>query len=170
MTPEPNPADTTDQPAPLDFFSASAALAATEELDVAAMELLFKLENSGEDFYNALADRIGDERAADLLRRNGREEVGHARRIQRAIAIKTGTELDPDQVIERFSIKGLPDPIDPALFPAIAEGEMKGDAGYQKWADAEPDPEVQRLLRLNGREETKHAERLRQVSEILGVA
>jgi rubrerythrin len=71
-------------------------------------------------------------------------------------------------VIERFSISGLPDTIDPALFPAIAEGEMKGDAGYQKWADAEEDPEVQRLLRLNGREETKHAERLRQVVEILG--
>ena len=154
----------------MDFFTANETLNAAEVLDVETMELLVRVEASGEDFYLAMADSIGNEDAAELLRRNGREEMGHARRIQRAIAIKTGSELDPNQVIERFSIKGLPDPIDPALFPAIAEGEMKGDAGYQKWADAEENPEVQRLLRLNGREETKHAERLRQVSEILGVS
>jgi rubrerythrin len=152
----------------MDFFTANETLNAAEVLDVATMELLARVEASGEDFYLAMADRVGNDEAAELLRRNGREEMGHARRIQRAIAIKTGTDLDPDQVIERFSISGLPDTIDPALFPAIAEGEMKGDAGYQKWADAEEDPEVQRLLRLNGREETKHADRLRQVVEILG--
>jgi len=166
VTPEPNPADTTDQPAPLDFFSASAALAATEELDVAAMELLFKLENSGEDFYNALADRIGDERAADLLRRNGREEVGHARRIQRAIAIKVGGDYEPSaDVLERFVIP-LPDTIGIDLLPLIIKAELDGDAGYQRWADRETDPEVERLLRLNGREETIHGER---VTEVLGI-
>jgi rubrerythrin len=153
----------------MDFFTANQMLNEAEVLDVATMELLVRVEATGEDFYLLMADRIGNDEAAELLRRNGREEMGHARRIQRAIAIKTGTELDPDQVVERFEVNGLPDTIDPALFPAIAEGEMKGDAGYQKWADAEPDPEVQRLLRLNGREETKHAERLQQVIEILGV-
>src|SRR6478609_9101513 len=111
----------------MDFYTANETLNTAEVLDVATMELLVRVEATGE-------------------------------------------ELDPTQVIERFEVRGLPDTIDPALFPAIAEGEMKGDIGYQKWADAETDPEVQRLLRLNGREETKHAERLARVSEILGVS
>ena len=59
------------------------------------MELMYKLECSGEDFYNLLADRIGNHEAAVLLRRNGKEELGHARRIAVRIAIKQGHEFVP---------------------------------------------------------------------------
>ena len=45
--------------------------------------------------------------------------------------------------------------------------EKVRDAGYQRWADRETDPEVQRLLRLNGREETTHGERVREVMALL---
>jgi hypothetical protein len=61
----------------------------------------------------------------------------------------------------------LPDVIDAALFPVIVQAEIDGDAGYQRWADREPDPEVARLLRLNGKEETGHGERVKQVMAIL---
>jgi rubrerythrin len=150
-----------------DFFSASAAIAAVDELDVDAMELLFRLECSGEDFYNALADRIDNDEAAELLRKNGREEMGHARRIQRAITIKVGGEYEPSaEVLERFEIP-LPDVIGVELFPIIVQAELDGDAGYQRWADKEPDPEVAKLLRLNGHEETKHGERVAAALEIL---
>jgi rubrerythrin len=53
------------------------------------------------------------------------------------------------------------------MFHGIVQGEMSGDAGYQAWADQETDPEVEKLLRLNGREETIHAGRVNQVLEIL---
>ena len=150
-----------------DFFSAAAAIAGVEELDVAAMELLFRLECSGEDFYNALADRIGNDEAAELLRRNGREEMGHARRIQRAITIKVGGEYEPSaEVLARFEIP-LPDTISVDLFPIIVQAELDGDAGYQRWADKEPDPAVADLLRLNGHEETKHGERVAAALKIL---
>jgi Rubrerythrin len=153
-----------------DFFSASAELGRVKELDVAAMELLFQLECSGEDFYNGLADRIGDEQAAVLLRRNGREELGHARRIKRAIAIKLGGDYEPSAaVLERFEIP-LPDSIGLDLFPIIVKAEIDGDAGYQRWADAETDPEVARLLRLNGREETVHGQRVSEALAILEAA
>lgn len=152
---------------PQDFFSASVELAGLEQLDVAGLELLFKLECSGEDFYNALADRIGDERAADLLRKNGREELGHARRVQRALEIKVGAEYAPSaEVLERFAIP-LPDTISPDLLPVIVQAEIDGDAGYQRWADNESDPDVARLLRLNGREETVHGERVTAALAIL---
>jgi rubrerythrin len=152
--------------APQDFFSASVELAGLDQLDVPALELLFKLECSGEDFYNALADRIGDDRAAALLRKNGREELGHARRVQRAIEIKVPGYEPSGEVMERFSIP-LPDTISPDLLPVIVQAEIDGDAGYQRWADHESDPDVARLLRLNGREETLHGERVSEAIAIL---
>jgi len=153
-----------------DFVSAGAELAELDQLDVPAMELLFRLECSGEDFYYALADRVGNEEAAELLRRNGREELGHARRVQRAIGIKLGADFVPaGETLERFSI-ALPDTVGVDLLPLVVQGEINGDAGYQRWADHEPDPEVARLLRLNGREETKHGERVTQAIAILEAA
>jgi rubrerythrin len=131
------------------------------------MELLFKLECSGEDFYNAIADRIDNMEAAELMRRNGREELGHAQRLQRAITIKVGGEYAPSaELLERYPIP-LPDTISADLLPIIVQAEIDGDAGYQRWADAEPDPEVAKLLRSNGREETVHGERVTQAIEIL---
>ena len=154
----------------LDFAGASQALAALDRLDVPAMELMYKLECSGEDFYNVLADRIGNEDVAVLLRRNAKEELGHARRIARAIAIKQGHEFEPSaELQERYPIS-LPDTVDPAMLPLIVAGERAGDAGYQSWADNEPDPEVARLLRLNGREETLHGERVTQAIAIFEAA
>jgi rubrerythrin len=145
----------------MDFFAASQAVAKAKEMDVPTMELVFRLENSGEDF---------NEEAAELLRRNGREELGHARRIQRAIAIKLGQDWEPsDAVMERFAIP-LPDEISIDVFPAIVKAELDGDAGYQRWADNESDPEVARLLRLNGREEAIHGERVSKALEILQAA
>ena len=153
-----------------DFFSAVAALTALEQLDVDGMRLLVRVERSGEDFYNGLADRIGNPRAADLLRRNGREENGHAERVRKAIGVKLGRPWEPTaDDLARYPIP-LPDAIPPPLLAVIVKGELDGDAGYQKWADREPDAEVQRLLRLNGREETVHGERVKEVIAILGAA
>jgi rubrerythrin len=149
------------------FFSAAATLAGIEQLDVDAMRLLFRVERSGEDFYNGLADRIGDAQAADLLRRNGREERGHAERVRRAIGVKLGQPFEPSpEDLARYPIP-LPDSIPPEMLPVIVKAEIDGDAGYQRWADREADPEVQRLLRLNGREETVHGQRVSEVIAIL---
>jgi len=153
-----------------DFFTAATEVIGLEQLDVPAMELLFKLECSGEDFYNAIADRIGNEEAAELLRRNGREELGHAQRIRRAITIKLGGEYTPSaEVLERYPIP-LPDTISADLLPIIVQAEIDGDAGYQRWAEREPDPEVAKLLRSNGHEETVHGERVTAAIEILRAA
>jgi hypothetical protein len=150
-----------------DFFAAAAALGAIEKLDVDAMRLVFRVECSGEDFYNGIADRIGDPRAAELLRKNAREERGHAERLRRAIAIKLGGSFEPPpEDLERYPVP-LPETIPLALLPAIVQGEIDGDKGYQRWADRETDPEVQRLLRLNGREETVHGERVSEVIALL---
>lgn len=153
-----------------DYFSAAAALAQATTLDVPELELMYRLEMSGDDFYQALADRVGNDDAAELLRRNGREEAGHAKRIQRALSIKLGREWQPSPETAAPLTIPLPDAIGPELFPVIVQAEIDGDAGYQRWAELEPDPEVARLLRLNGREETIHAERADQALAILQAA
>ena len=152
----------------LDFYSANGALAGVEVLDVDALRLMYRLELSGEDFYNGLADRIGNDEAAELLRRNGREEAGHAARIAQAIAIRLGIETyepEGDDLV-RLAAE-LPDRISPRFLPIIVQAELDGDVGYQRWADNEADPAVARLLRQNGREETQHGKRVQQVIELL---
>ena len=154
-----------------DFFSAVTALGSIQELDVESARLLYRIECSGEDFYNLIADRIGNAEAADLLRKNGREERGHAERMRKVIAIKLGLEkYEPTaEDTAKYAIP-LPDQIPVELLPVIVQGEIDGDKGYQQWADRETDPEIQRLLRINGREETVHGERVSAVMQILGAA
>lgn len=151
-----------------DFFAAVAALAAIEVLDADALRLLYRVECAGETFYQLLADRIGNARAADLLRRNGREERAHAERVRRVLERKLGQPWEPQDADRRPYTFALPPAVPAALLPAIVQGELDGDAGYQRWADREADPEAQRLLRLNGREETVHGERVRAVMALLG--
>lgn len=154
-----------------DFFSAVGALGSIEQLDVEAARLLYRIECAGEEFYNLIADRIGNEEAASLLRKNAREERGHAERVRKVIALKLGQALyEPNAEDTAGYAIPLPDQIPVELLPVIVQGEIDGDKGYQQWADRESDPEIQRLLRLNGREETVHGERVSAVLQILSAA
>lgn len=149
------------------FYEANAALFGKERLDVADLELMYQLEMTGEEFYYRLADRVGNPEAAELLRRNGVEEKAHARRLAKALSIKMGREWEPTAEQAALMDIPLPEQIDAKMFLGIVKGELGGDAGYQRWADNETDPEVQKLLRLNGREETIHAGRAQQVYDLL---
>ena len=154
----------------MNFFEATMAIGAAEKLDIETAELLIRVENSGDVLYNELASRLNNEEAADLLRKNGREEVGHARRMMKVLSLKLGTEYVPSaEVLEKFEVD-LPDSLDASSLPMIVEGELQGDIGYQKWASHETDPEIIELLLRNGREETKHAERIKQAIAILEAA
>ena len=154
----------------LDFFAATMKLGEYAVLDLDAMMLLHRVELSGDAFYQALADRVPNAEAAELLRRNGREETGHARRIRRAMAIKMGDDWVPPADLDVPFAVSVPDEISLELFDVIVQAELGGDAGYQAWADAESDPEIVRLLLLNGREETIHGERARSARELIAGA
>jgi rubrerythrin len=145
-------------------------LGRADVLDVHLMELLWRLECSGEASYLAMAELVDDERAKELLVRNGREEMGHARRVARALSIKLGHEWEPSAELSEPMPVQAPPHLDAQILQMIVEAEQQGDAGYQKWADNETDPEVERLLRLNGREESLHGERITEVIAILAAA
>ena len=152
----------------MNFFTANASLAGVEKLEVPELTLMYRIEMAGELFYNKLADLVDNDEAASLLRKNAVEERGHARRLARMISIKIGREWVPGADVEELLDVPLPASVDQSMFAAIVKGELNGDAGYQKWADAEDNEEVERLLRLNGREETIHAGRAQQVFDLLG--
>lgn len=149
------------------FYTANVGLAGLERLDVPAMELIWRLEQAGQVFYDLLAERVGDPEAAELLRRNGREEIAHSRRIAKALSIRLGTEWEPSEQVRVPLAVPMAELVDAGLLAHVVQGELNGDAGYQAWADNEPDAEIAKLLRLNGREETIHAERVRRAIAIL---
>lgn len=153
----------------MNFFEATMQLGTADVLDDETAELLIRVENSGDVLYDALAERLGNEDAAKLLRLNGREEVGHARRIIEVMTLRHGTYEPPAHVFDKFPVE-LPDSIDASSLPYIVEGELQGDVGYRKWAAAETDPRIVELLLRNGREETKHAERIQRAIAILEAA
>jgi hypothetical protein len=150
-----------------DFASAAASLNELEVLDLDALRLMFRVERAGEEFYEKLAAGVAHDEAAALLRANGREERKHAERIGRMITIKQGRDFEPTTEDLAPMVVQVPDPLPLAMLPFIVAGEVAGDAGYQRWAANEPDPEVERLLRLNGREETIHSERVSAVLQLL---
>jgi rubrerythrin len=151
-----------------DFATANASLQDLEVLDLDALRLMFRIERAGQEFYERIAAGIGNDEAAALLRANGREELKHAERIGRMIGIKQGHDFEPSSDELAPMVVNLPDPVPVGLLPHIVAGEIAGDAGYQRWADNETDPEVARLLRLNGREETIHSERVAAVLALVG--
>jgi rubrerythrin len=153
-----------------DFFTANLEVAAATELDVDTMWKVFRLERTGHEFYEQLALRIDHPEAQELLRRNGKEELAHARRILKAISLTLGTEVEPTEEQLELHAVPLPDTVDAGLLGLVVAGERNADAGYQAWADQMDDPEVAKLLRLNGREETIHSERVDQAIALMTAA
>lgn len=154
----------------VDFYTAGNEVAAASVLDVPTMWKVFRLERTGHEFYEGLAERIDHPEVQVLLRRNGTEELAHARRILKAISLTLGEEVEPTDEQLRCHPVPLPDAIDATLLELVVQGERNADAGYQAWADAAADPEVARLLRLNGREETIHGERVDEAIALLRAA
>ena len=157
---------------PEQAFDAFAVLKQRQQLSAEDLQVLALIECFGEAFYFVLADSVDNPEAKALLRRNGQEERGHAHRMLKAIRLKTGKDWalpdNADNPFFRFLPAGLT--CDANIIASLEAGEADGDLTYQVWADNEPMPEVAELLRLNGREETRHGERATEVRRILGMA
>jgi len=156
---------------PPDFFSAFQSLAGKTRLEVDDLKLMVLIECAGDGLYQSLADATPVAAAADLLRRNGREETAHAHRLKKAIEILTGAAYEiPSKEENPYSTPPVFGEVTSDLLHAFKSAEFDGDRSYQTWADAEPDEEVAALLRQNGREETRHGERVTRAAELLAEA
>lgn len=153
---------------PPDFAAAFARVSGKQRLEVEDLKLMVLLECAGEPFYARLADAVEDPEAKSLLLENGREETAHAQRLKRAIEILTGEPYRLPGLDENPYAEAPPLPaVDAEMLAGVRRAEFAGDLGYQRHADHEPNAEVAELLRRNGREETRHGERVARVIEIL---
>jgi len=125
------------------------------------------IEGFGEVFYEGLAASVDGE-AATLLRRNGQEERGHAHRVLKAIEIKGGAAFTLPPAAENPFVQVAGSyPASDEFLGMLVDAEVDGERIYLAWAEAEPDAEVAKLLRQNGREEMRHSERVAQARELL---
>ena len=156
---------------PADFNAAIEILFGKQRLEVEDMKLMILLETAGEPLYAKLAELAPNEEAAELLRQNGREETAHAHRLKKAIEIHTGVDFEIPPLSENPYSEAPPfETLSKELLEGVRQGEFGGDAVYQQYAKAEPNEEIAELLLQNGREETRHGERIGRVIEILGEA
>jgi len=154
---------------PSDFGAAFGRLLALDKLGVEDMKLMILLETAGEPLYFGLAEGVASEEARNLLRQNGREETAHAHRLKKAIEILTGEPYTIPTLDE--NLYGKPPamgPVTPELLRGLIQAEFGGDKLYQTYAANEPNPEVAALLLQNGREETRHGQRVEQAIALLG--
>jgi rubrerythrin len=154
-----------DPIAALDYLKTRSVLS-VEDLKVLAM-----IETWGEVFYEVLANGVADEESKKLLLRNGAEERGHAHRLLKVLKLKGAAWELPSNEENPFNPCGLGEvPANSELLGMLQQAELNGDEQYQVWADAEANDEVAQLLRLNGREETRHFERVAEVKQRLSIA
>lgn len=156
---------------PTEPFAALDHLKSHATLSIEDMQVLALIETYGEVFYEVMARGVDDAEAQALLLRNAAEERGHAHRLLKAIRLKGGSFELPDNAQNPFNPFGLDHvPASGEVLDLLQQAEVDGDLQYQTWADAEPNAEVAALLRLNGREETRHFERVAEVRKRLSIA
>jgi rubrerythrin len=154
---------------PSDFGAAFGRLLALDKLGVEDMKLMILLETAGEPLYFGLAEGLASEEARNLLRQNGREETAHAHRLKKAIEILTGEPYTIPSLGENpYGKPPAMGPVTPELLRTLIQAEFGGDKLYQTYAANEPNPEVAALLLQNGREETRHGQRVEQAIALLG--
>lgn len=132
------------------------------------LKLMVCLEASGQSFYGALAAGAPSKEIGDLMAANGREEMAHARRLQKAIRILTGETFEiPARAANPFDTAPASLPVDAALLETMAKGEFGGELMYEGWAEKIGNDEVAKLLRRNGKEERRHGERAERARALL---
>lgn len=153
---------------PPDFLSALSSLNEKARLEIEDLKLMVLLECAGQPIYERLAEATPVAEAQDLLRHNGREETAHAHRLKKAIEILTGEPYEiPDLCENPYAAPPPFDEVTAELLEIFKATEFAGDTHYQTWAAGQKNAEVAELLRQNGREETRHGERVSRVAELL---
>ncbi len=154
---------------PTDQREAFSLLSTRAKLSIDDIKVLALLEAAGEAFYLAMAEAVPQAEAKALLARNGQEERGHAHRLLKAITLLGETGYALPENAENPYIQPMPmqGPISDGFFAMLQQGEQDGDLQYQSWADAESNAEVAKIYRQNGSEETRHAERVERVKQLL---
>ncbi len=157
------------QGAPATLTEAFGYITNLKKPSIEDLKVMVLVEAASKNLYEALADGVPDEQAKALLRANGREELGHAHRVARAIGKLTGTDY-PVPTPEENPYLAAPLPkyeVNKAMLDGLAQTEFNGNDLYDSWATHVGNAEAGALLLENGREEIGHGKRLQQASALL---
>jgi rubrerythrin len=131
-------------------------------------KVMVMLEAAGQALYEGLAADATNEDVRQLLSNNAIEELGHAERLIEVIRRVSGeTFAAPARADNPYVPAPGSVPLSRGFLGGVVTGELQGEALYEAWAALQPDAEVARLLRLNGREERTHSERAQQALDLL---
>ncbi len=148
--------------------SAYARIAATPSLGIDDLKTLVLVEASGQGFYGALADAAPNDAMRRIFARNGQEELAHAHRVRRVIEKVHGEKFDvPAPENNPFYKKPRSLVVSKEMLASLIDGEIGAEALYETWASNIGDPEAAEWLRQNGKEESRHGERVREAIALL---
>lgn len=133
------------------------------------LKVMVLLEAAGEDLYLQMASGTDDAQIKAIFALHGRQEMGHAHRVAKAIQAISGEEFPPPQPADNPYLTGpVPTaPITAEALRGLAQGEFAGEDLYERWASNAGNEEAARLFRLNGQEETAHGNRLLEAAALL---
>jgi rubrerythrin len=147
---------------------AAAHIYAVTRPSVDDLTVMLYLEAAGEGFYAAFAEVAPNDEARAVFKKNGQEELGHAHRVSRALNLLYGVDLPvPSPTDNPYYDRPKDVVLSKAMIEGIAESELAGDKLYDLWATNLGHEEAGRLLRLNGREEKGHGERMLRAAATL---
>ncbi len=131
------------------------------------LKLMVFLEASGLTAYEDLARSAPNAAIGDLLRANGREELAHAHRLSKVIRQLTGEDFPPPDAGVNPYATPSGRAVDRQILEYLVAAETGGNDLYEIWASHTADAEAAALLRQNGKEEIRHAERAAQAIALL---
>ena len=155
--------------APATLNEAFALVNAATKPNLLELQLMVLAEAAGQALYGAMAQDAPNDEVKALLLANGREEMAHAHRVSRAIGAITGTDYPVPSAEENpyLTAPMKQRPVTAAVLAGLAQSEFAGDGLYRTWADNCANPQAAELCRQNGREESRHGERMMQAAALL---
>jgi rubrerythrin len=133
------------------------------------LKMLALIEAAGKSSYEAKVRGAPNEAVGKLLAQNGREEMAHAVRLRRALKLMYGEDFTiPSDAENPFATAAdAIEAVDADTLEKTAQGEIMGGDFYYGWANNVAHEEAAKLLRQNGAEERRHADRLREAVNLL---
>ena len=154
--------------APATSREAFAIINAVKAPTIDHLKMMVLLEASGKGAYGDLAAASGNPDVADLLNRNGQEELAHAHRVRKAILALTGEAYEIPELGENpYYQKASGMTLTPDMLTKIADAEFGGETLYADWASNTDNEEAAALFRQNGKEEAEHGQRLLKAASLL---
>lgn len=147
---------------------ASAHIYAVTTPNADDLKVMVCLEAAGQGFYGAFAEAAPNDAVRAVFNKNGQEELGHAHRVSRALKLLYDVDYPvPEPADNPYYDRPAGVVLSKEMIEGIAQSELAGDALYDLWAANLGHEEAGRLLRLNGREEKGHGERMMRAAALL---